>query len=405
MSPENTPSNTAAASKPFKVVVTGGGSGGHITPLLAVAQELKHLRPNSHITYIGERGGILSDIAKGHRSIDDSYLIFAGKLRRYHSEGLKQLLDIPTMLKNLRDIFFVFIGFWQAIWRLNRIKPSVIFFKGGFVSVPVGLAAACLRIPYITHDSDIIPGLANRIIARWAAVHAVGMPADLYPYPPDKTIQVGIPINSAFMPVTDELMRQYRSELGIAHASHVLFVTGGGLGAARLNEAVTTMAGQLLSDFPSLYILHGAGRGNEVAVQAAYDRLSEPQRGRAIVKGFIKDMYRHSGAADIVIARGGASALAEIAAQGKACIVVPNPFLTGGHQLKNAEHLQRSGAIRVVTEDEIKQNPAALYPATLDLLHNEAKRHSLGEKLLRTAHPDAADKLAHLLLQNAKNIK
>lgn len=395
-------SNTATEPKPPTIVVTGGGSGGHITPLLAVAQELKHQQPRTRIVYIGERGGILSDIAEGHSTVDESYQIFAGKLRRYHSEGLKQLLDIPTMLKNLRDIVFVFLGFWQAMWRLMHIKPAAIFVKGGFVCVPVGLAAALLRIPYVTHDSDAIPGLANRIVSRWAAAHAVAMPVELYPYPPDKTVQVGIPIDASFMSVTDELKRQYRAELGITHAEQVIFVIGGGLGAVRLNDAVTTIAGQLLQVFPHLYILHGVGRGNEQATQANYDLLSENLRRRVIVKGFIKDLYRHSGAADVVITRGSATSLAEFAAQGKACIVVPNPFLTGGHQLKNADHLEKSGAVLVVAEDEIKQNAAALYPEVIGLLRNPQKRQELGGRLQQTVHPDAAARLAALILQYAR---
>lgn len=384
------------------IVLTGGGSGGHITPLLAVAHELKQRQPGVRIVYVGERGGRLGDIASEHASIDASYQIFAGKLRRYHGEGLRQLLDVSTMLKNLRDVFFTTFGFWQALYRLIRLKPSVIFVKGGFVGVPMGLAAAILRIPYVTHDSDIMPGLANRIIARWAHAHAVAMPKELYPYPADKTVTTGVPLTAEFMPVTPGLLRRYREELQIADAEQVVFVTGGGLGAARLNKAVAIIAEHLLEAFPGLYLLHAAGRGNEPEVHAVYQQLSDDMRRRIQVKDFVRDLYRYSGAADVVVTRGSATALAEFAAQGKACVVVPNPLLTGGHQLKNAAHLQEAGAVAVVTEEQLHGDPAALLPAITRLLRSPGERAELGHKLSQLAHHDATAKLSDLLLQHAR---
>jgi len=132
------------------IVVTGGGSGGHITPLLAVAHELKQSRPEVRIVYVGQRGDRLGDIPAQDKNIDASYMVRAGKFRRYHGEGLKQLLDIPTMLKNIRDAFYVLIGIWQCFWLLGKLGPDAVFIKGGFVGVPVGIAAALRRIPRTT---------------------------------------------------------------------------------------------------------------------------------------------------------------------------------------------------------------------------------------------------------------
>ena len=380
------------------IVLTGGGSGGHITPLLAVAHELKIQQPAVRLVYIGERGGRLGDIASAHEAIDESRLIFAGKLRRYHGEGFKQLLDIPTLLKNIRDIFLVLIGLAQALYRLIRLKPQVIFAKGGFVCLPVGLAAAMLRIPYITHDSDAIPGLANRLVARWTKVHTVALGKELYPYPSEKTIQVGVPVAHDFKPVTDELKRQYREELQIPQAKQVVFVTGGGLGALRLNNAVAVIAQQLLTQFPKLYLLHATGRGQEERVKTSYDHLSEDMRRRIIVKDFVRDLYRYSGAADVVVTRGSATALMEFATQGKACIAVPNPLLTGGHQLKNAEYFKQLDSIEVVSEKDLQQNPMALFTMLNRLLQHPEEAKKLAKGLATLARPDAAAKLAELLL-------
>src|SRR3989344_909016 len=160
------------------IILTGGGSGGHITPILALADELKKQKPDARVIYTGQIGDSLGDIVRIHPSVDEVYGVRAGKFRRYHGQGLMQVLDIPTLYKNIRDSFYVMIGFVQSWFLLGRLKPSVIFVRGGYVGVPVGLAAARRKIPYITHDSDAIASLANRIISKRAAAHAVALPKD-----------------------------------------------------------------------------------------------------------------------------------------------------------------------------------------------------------------------------------
>src|ERR1035438_5722090 len=139
------------------IVLTGGGSGGHITPLLAVAHELKQLQPEVHLVYIGQRGDSLSDIPANHSDIDQVFSVRSGKFRRYSGEGLKQVVDIPTILKNFRDVGRVSKGYFESHRLLKKIKPDVIFIKGGSSGVPVGLAAASLHIPFVIHDSDAVP--------------------------------------------------------------------------------------------------------------------------------------------------------------------------------------------------------------------------------------------------------
>ena len=381
------------------IVLTGAGSGGHITPILAVAAEIKRSQPQTRLIYIGQRGDKLGDIPAAHPSIDQVYTVRAGKFRRYHGEGLWQLLDIPTWLKNIRDFFYVLIGMYQS-WRLLRvIRPDIIFIKGGFVGVPVGLAAANLHIPYITHDSDAVPGLANRIISRWAVKHAVALPPEVYHYPASKTVMTGIPLQADFVPVTDLLQRKYRGELKLPAKAKVLFVIGGGLGSQRVNRAVAEAAPHLLREFPDLYVVHAAGRANETAVQAAYaEKLSVAEQGRLKVLGYVDDVYRYSGAADVVITRAGATNLAEFALQGKACVVVPSPFLTGGHQLKNANYLAEQGAVLVLDETELAADPNRLAALTSDLLSHPAARSKLSASLAKFAKPNATGELARLIL-------
>jgi UDP-N-acetylglucosamine--N-acetylmuramyl-(pentapeptide) pyrophosphoryl-undecaprenol N-acetylglucosamine transferase len=388
------------------IVVTGAGSGGHITPIQAVAAEIKRTHPKARIVYIGQKGDKLGDIPANDPNIDQVYTVRAGKFRRYHGAGFWQLLDLRTTFKNLRDFFYVLIGTFQS-WRLlKELQPDVIFIKGGFVGVPVGLAAAKLHLKYITHDSDALPGLANRIIAKWATLHAVALPAEVYNYPKSKTVTTGIPLQANFVPVTGKLIQHYRKVLDLPAKAKVLFIIGGGLGAQNVNTAVSEAVPHLLREFPDLFVIHGAGRANEAGLKEAYSKsLSEAERQRLEVHGYIKDVYRHSGAADIVITRAGATNLAEFALQGKACIVIPAPFLTGGHQLKNADYLARKGAALVLDQDDLLADPHRLAKQVSELLRNPSELDSLGKGLSQFAKPHATQELAKLITGEANEAR
>lgn len=380
--------------------MTGGGSGGHITPILAVASELKKLQPDCKIVFIGQKGDNFADIPAQHESIDEVYAVQAGKFRRYHTLGIRQIFKVRTQALNIRDAFRVVIGIFESRSLLKRLQPDVIFVKGGFVGVPVGLSAAWLHIPYVTHDSDALPGLANRIIARWARMHAVALPEEIYHYPQDRTVTVGVPLVAEYKPVTRADQLAYKRELGLQEQGRLLFIIGGGLGAQRVNLAVAEAVPHLLQEFSDLNIVHAVGKANEATIQQLYTTaLSTGEQGRVSVKGFLSDVYRYSGAADVIITRAGATNLAEFAMQGKACIVVPNPYLTGGHQLENAKYLQEKHAALLVTETELQENPNVLAARASMLFKDEAQRQELSRNFATFAQPDAAKKLAMLLLE------
>ncbi len=353
--------------------------------------------------YIGQRGDRFAEVVREHPVIDDAHAVFAGKFRRYHGEGLRQLLDIHTILLNIRDVFFVVAGFFQSLKILYAVKPQVLFVKGGYVGVPVGLAAALLRVPYVTHDSDALAGLANRIIARWARVHAVALPAETYNYPPEKTVTVGVPIAAGFSRVSLKLQREYKTRLGFKPEDTVLLLTGGGLGAQTLNTALISNAQQLLSAHPDLHIVHSAGHKHKAATLAAYQSvLHQTELSRVAVFDYISDMHIYTGAADIVIARAGATNMAELAAQAKACVIVPNPYLAGGHQLKNARAYAESGAVEAIDQTALENNPELLFAVLQDLLDSPNKRAKLGGALHRFAHPHSSQELARIILREAE---
>lgn len=358
------------------------------------------------MVYVGQKGDSLADIPAGDKNIDTVKLVQAGKFRRYHGESfLQHLLDLPTIFKNIRDGLKVLVGIGQSFKLLKELKPDVVFIKGGFVGVPVGLAAAMLKIPYVTHDSDALPGLANRIIARWAAKHAVALPTEIYSYPPSKTVTVGVPISHHYLPLDRAQQAKVRKQLGLGYYNKVLLVTGGGLGAASVNQAAIDCAPELFGRYgENLAIVFITGRGKDTAVRKqTKSELSAKQQKQIIIKDFVTNLYLYSGAADVVIARAGGNSIAELAAQHKACIVVPNPVLAGGHQLENAKVLADRKAVRLVREDALKEDSLALMPALTELLDDPAKAKILGQKLGQLAHTDAANRLAMLLLDIAQN--
>lgn len=381
------------------IVVTGGGSGGHITPILAVAAELKKINSSIKVVYVGQKGDGLADIPAGDPNIDRVFAVRAGKFRRYHGEGWRQLLDIPTQLKNIRDAVWVLIGIWQSFWLMRQIRPQIVFSRGGFVSVPVCYGARLSRIPYITHDSDSVPSLANRIIASGATLHAVALPAEVYPYPAKKIRVVGVPVSNQYQFVTPRLMRHYRKLLHIQHYEQVVLVTGGGNGAKALNEHIVQNAAYLLKKYPKLAILHTPGRTLEDETIAAYDAVLDPdERERVYVEGFVKDLYRYSGAADVVIARGGATNLAEFAIQGKACLIIPSPQLVWN--VKNARVMSKHNAIEELTEAQA-EHELRLARVLSSLLDDAARRQKLASNLHKLAHEGSAHELAELLIEQA----
>ncbi len=380
--------------------MTGGGSGGHITPILAVAAEIKRLNSDAEIIYIGQRGDKLSDVPAADPNISAVYTVSAGKFRRYADEGWQQWLNVYVQFLNMRDALRTLRGTWQSYWLLRKLKPAVVFTRGGFVSVPVALGGHLNHIPYITHDSDSVPSLANRLIARFAHTHAVALPPEVYPYPLSKTVMVGVPVSDNYRPVTDRLRQRYRKELGLT-CGQMVFLTGGGNGARVLNEALVANTRYLLATYPDLAIVHVAGRTLEAETVAAYDALGLGKaRGRVHVHGFVTDLYRYSGAADVVVARGGATNLAEFAQQQLACVIVPAPHLSGSHQVKNSLAYAKRGAIVQLTELQVEQ-PERLGRTIGELLENSAKRQALAKKLSAYAHPQAAYELANLLLKIA----
>lgn len=321
--------------------------------------------------------------------------ISAGKFRRYPNQTFfERILDVKTIALNLRDMFRVTAGIVQAYALLGRDRPDVIFIKGGFVGVPIGIAARAHGVPFITHDSDTVPGLANRIIGRWADRHAVGMSEQFYAYPAGKTVQVGIPTSKEFVHVTDALKKAYRQDLQLPAKAKVIFVMGGSQGAGKLNQAINRILKDLNRAIPDLYVLHQTGRLIE-----GLPEDSDSYRKYT----FIDELYKYSGAADVVVTRAGASSMAELAVQGRAAIVIPAPHLAGGHQIENGRHLAENKAAVIIDEADLDRQPQVLAAAIEDLVSDTKEQKALATNLAQMYKTNAAHEIAGLLIALVKS--
>ena len=308
-----------------KIVLTGGGTAGHVTPNIALLPSLKEA--GYEVFYIGSYTGIEKTL------IEDLgipyYGISSGKLRRYRS------------LKNLSDPFRVLHGLFQAKRLMKKIKPDIVFSKGGFVSVPVVLAAGSRHIPVIIHESDMTPGLANKIAMRKATKICCNFPETLKYLPEGKAVLTGSPIRQEL------LLGNKAAGLDLCNFTTdkpIILVVGGSTGAVHVNEAVRSILPELLKDFQ---VVHLCGKGkmdeslNGTPGYVQFEYISEQMR----------DLFAIS---SIVISRAGANAICEILALRKPNILIPLPAAASrGDQILNAESFQKQGFSYLLPEEEI----------------------------------------------------
>ena len=307
-----------------KIVLTGGGTAGHVTPNIALLPGLKELGYEIH--YIGSYEGIESKLIA---DFDIPYYgIATGKFRRY--------LD-P---KNLTDPFRVIKGFTEARKILKEIQPDIVFSKGGYVSVPVVRAAASLKIPCIIHESDMTPGLANKLCIPVAEKVCCNFPETMQYIPEDKAILTGSPIR-------EELSKGNKIAAldlcGFDANTPVIMVIGGSLGAANVNKAVRDALPELLKDFQVVHICGKDKIDNMLLTTKGYKQFE-------YVKAELKDIFAM---ADVVISRAGANAICELLALKKPNVLIPLMAGSRGDQILNAKSFESQGYSKVLMEDDI----------------------------------------------------
>ena len=306
-----------------RIVFTGGGTAGHVTPNIALIPKLKSLGYDIH--YIGSYEGIERKLIEDYRI--PYYGISTGKLRRYFD------------LKNFSDPFRVVKGFMEAKSVLKTLKPDIVFSKGGFVSVPVVRAASSLKIPCIIHESDMTPGLANSLCIPVAKKVCCNFPETLQNLPADKAVLTGSPIRAELAKGSKE---KGLSMCGFNGGKPVIMVIGGSLGAAGVNNLVREALPQLLEDFQIVHICGKEKIDNLLLNKDGYKQFE-------YVKEDLKDLFAM---ADIVISRAGANAICELLALRKPSLLIPLPaHASRGDQILNAKSFESQGFAMVADED------------------------------------------------------
>ncbi len=311
-----------------KIVLTGGGTAGHVTPNIALLPSLQ--KAGYEIAYLGSYDGIEKKLIS---DFDIPYTgISTGKFRRY--------LDI----KNLTDPFRVLKGFSEAKKYLKAYQPDVVFSKGGFVSVPVVRAAASLGIPCIIHESDMTPGLANKLCIPVATKVCCNFPETLKDLPEKKAVLTGSPIR-AELAQGDKLAALHMC--GFTSNKPVVMVIGGSLGAANVNKAVRDALPRLLEDFQVVHLC-GKGKVDNLFLNTPGYKQFE------YIKSELKDLFAM---ADVVISRAGANAICELLALKKPNILIPLPAASSrGDQILNAKSFESQGFSVVIDEDDLTTN-------------------------------------------------
>ncbi|TKK86286.1 undecaprenyldiphospho-muramoylpentapeptide beta-N-acetylglucosaminyltransferase [Herbidospora galbida] len=372
-------------AEPFRLIVSGGGTGGHTFPALTTVRALRaRTGGRLEVLWVGAAGSLEERVATAEGIPFAS--VATGKVRR-----ARNVLGMLSA-ENVRDMFRVPLGVYQACSIVRRFRPDVVLGTGGYVAVPVGVAARVCRVPLVIHEQTVRLGLANRVLARGAARVAVTAEASL-------ELLSGAARKRAVVtgnPVRAEVLtgRADRAPVdGFDRALPTVYVTGGAQGARQINGLVTAILPWLLE---RANVVHQCGPAEEEQVAAAARTLPPALAARYQVKGFVgAELPDVLALADVVVSRSGAGTIAEVTALGKAAVLIPLASSAGNEQAHNASYLERAGAA-VALLGEV--TPEKLQAAVAPLLADPARRAALAAQARRHGRPDAAERLADEVL-------
>jgi UDP-N-acetylglucosamine--N-acetylmuramyl-(pentapeptide) pyrophosphoryl-undecaprenol N-acetylglucosamine transferase len=372
------------ARLPARIAIAGGGTGGHTSAGLAVAALLPTMA-DVEVHWLGSRQGVEA------RRVPGAGLPFhpvpAGKLRRYWD------------WQNAPDLCLRVPAGVAVSWLLlRRLRPRVLFGTGGFVSVPPALAAWVLGIPVVVHEQTAVPGLANRIVGRFARRVALTFPLPRPVFPAERVVVTGNPLRPDLLGGSRE---EGRRLFGLDPGDPLVYVTGGSQGAHRINRAVGAALPSLLG---ICQVIHQSGDNPETGdlgwLDAEARRLPDGLRRRYALRPYLGRELRHVyAAADLVVGRSGAGTVNECCHLGLPALYIPLPGGGGGEQSANAELVAAAGGARVLPQPALE--PEGLVEAVRGLLADRPALATMGRNAGRLARPDAAERLARLILEVA----
>ena len=358
----------------LRVLIAGGGTGGHVMPALAIGRELRE-QYGAELRFVGTARGLETRLVPEAGFALD--LIEVGQLKGQTLRVRARTMgDLPR-------------GVARCLRLLRELRPAVVVGVGGYASGPAMMAALLARVPTLAYEPNAVPGLANRLVGRAVSAAAVSFDETRRYF--RRAVVTGVPVRAEFFAVQAE--REPAAGLR-------LLVFGGSQGARALNERMAEILPGLLAELPGLEVLHQAGARHAETTRAAFAATgADPARWR--VEPFLDDMPVRFAEASLVTCRSGASSLAELAAAGRPSLLVPFPLAADDHQRKNAEAFARVGAAEVLLEQEMTAE--SLLARLVALLEDADRLAVMAQRARQAARPDAAQTIAKMVVELARN--
>ena len=364
----------AGSGKPIRLLLTGGGTGGHLFPAVATAQEFERQRPGTEILFVGTRRKMDTESLAAY-GFDSESIVSYGVKGKSISQLIKAIATLP-------------LSYVQAVRIIRKFNPDMILGVGGYVTGPVVAAGKSCGIPTLIHEQNSIPGLANRKLGKIVDRVCLSLPGSEIYFPAGKTVHTGNPVRKNIL----DLYGKKRTEKKPGKLT--LLVLGGSQGARMLNKLVTEAF--LLHD-PELSskidLIHQTGEKDSTKVLELYEKGGI----RAEVKPFFEQMDKVYARADLLVSRAGATTLSEIAVLGKPAILIPYPFAADNHQTKNGEYYVRGGGALLHQEKDI--SGITLAGCINDLAGNAKRLEMMGAAMRKLAFPDAAERIVACCLE------
>ncbi len=359
--------------KSIRVLLTGGGTGGHLFPAVATAQEFQKQMPATEVLFVGTRRKMDA------RSLG-MYGFASASIRCYGLKG-------KSPLELLKAVAILPVSYLQALRIIRRFKPDIVVGVGGYVTGPVVAAAKSLGLPVVLHEQNSVPGLANRKLGKLADRVCLSLPGSGTEFPADKIVYTGNPVRTKILQLAEK-------SLAPKSGRKTLLILGGSQGAQAVNRLVSeALCAFTDGELQGIKVIHQTGEKDEEQVSEAYQ-----QRGMdALVAGFFMKMDEVYAEADLVVSRAGATTLSELAVLGKPAILIPYPSAADNHQEKNGlYYVSGGGAVQYRQKD---LNAEQLGTAIVDLIYNREKLTTMGAAMKALAFPDAAQRIVACCLE------
>lgn len=364
-------STTVSGHKSLRLLITGGGTGGHLFPAVATAEQLLQSTSGSNVLFIGTK-----------RRLDrDTLNSYGFSVTTIHSYGLKG----KNLIELIKALLILPVSLLESFYQIVKFKPDVVMGVGGYVTGPVVATAWLLRKPTVIHEQNSVPGMANRKLGRLVKTVCLSLPQSDKFFPEGKTVLTGNPVRKNIIEI-----HQTASD---KHDKPTLVVLGGSQGAHAVNQLVVDAVKLNIDSFSRMRVIHQTGRDDEKMVRKAYEELGIDQR----VAPFFTDMADVYREADILVSRAGATTLAEIGVVGKPAILIPYPYAADNHQAKNGTWYTESGA--AVMFDEAELDGQRLGEEILAIVGDDERYQRMAVSMKNLGITNAAEQIVDICME------